>query len=117
MILNKLNGAHFRSVFTLFIVAYILTGTGCFQRAIGGAKFPDRTKIDATRANSVTENGNAANQSLDLNKKGYLGCWSAGNANIMQITDSTIQTRNSHHSLRYEDVTDDIALSRGVRLL
>jgi hypothetical protein len=47
----------------------------------------------------------------------YKNCWTSNNGNGMYISNETIQTRNSRKALKFKDVTDEIAVEKGVALL
>ena len=106
--------------FLLLIVFVFLSGS-CTkvnsenEIAVQITNSDSQTYTKKTSDNISSNNRNASIVKVD--EKLYLGCWSSGNGNIVYIKPTNIQTRNSYKELKYKDVTDDVAVKKGVYLL
>lgn len=104
----------------LLLLAFVFLLSSCIKvnsdNEMATKEFNSSNQTHNTKIqNNSHNNGNATIVQVD--KKLYLGCWSSGNANVAYIKPTTLQTRNSYKALKYKDITDSIAVEKGVYLL
>jgi hypothetical protein len=105
----------YRTISLLVIGAFSL----CFTLACGSSAGNQTTPVNAATPAEAppAQTPVMPTPAKDVAPGFYLGCWTAGDGTHLAITDTTLQTEKTGKPLRYKDISDETAKTKGARLL